>query len=48
MIADKWHTNKKSKPEVKALIAKTSEEHDYIKREEVFKNNRDDLTVEFR
>ena len=48
VIPDKWYKTKKTKPEVAALIAQTSEEHDFAKREEVYCKHREELTMEFR
>jgi hypothetical protein len=48
VIAERWHTKKKSRPEAKALIAKTNEELDFEKREKVYEDNREELTIEFK
>ena len=45
---DKWNVKKKVKPTVAALIAKTNEQVEFLKREEVYEANRPELTVVFR
>lgn len=45
---EKWYKPRKVKPANAALIAKTSDEQDYLKREEVYTSHREDLTGAFR
>ena len=45
---DKWNVKKKVKPAVASLIAKTNEQVEFLKREEVYEANRPELTVVFR
>lgn len=44
----KWYRAKKMKPDVAALIAKTSEEQDFHKREKVYDSHREELQTQFR
>ena len=48
VIAEKWNVTKKTKPEAAAMISSTSGEPNFEKREEIFTNLRDELTIGIR
>ena len=45
---DKWHKAKKARPEATAAISAVNAELDFTRREEVYKNHREEITAEFR
>ena len=48
MDNSKWYKVKKLKPDVAALLAKTSEESDFTVRESIFEQHREELQVQIR
>ena len=48
VVADKWNRTKRTNPDVSALIAQTSEEQDFAKREEIYSKYRQELTTAFK